>query len=470
MESLGMEPFIDIQRLRQSLQGVVKIREDGSLYLIVPRMFRGELVDRFVWTAAFGATDHLRETAGYIVRAAASALGIWCDSIHPLYAYVSSNRRKPFTVPAFNIRGMTFFIARMIFRSAMSVNAGPVIFELTPSEMEYTEQSPLEYSACILGAALRENYEGPVFIQGDHVKPRHRKGSDVTRPDSSLVDLIDRCIRAGFLNLDIDGSGLVDSSIQDLVRQQESNVSFTCALLKIIRDRQPAGNPISVGGEIGEIGSVLSSSDDLETFMTLFEADRKRHGINPGLSKVSIQTGTTHGGCVTPDGTIEPVELDFTHLGTLSSLSRSRFNLAGTVVHGASTLPKDLFPHFPPAGTIEIHLGTGIQNLILDHSHFPGGLREEIHAYLETHHAEERDESWTDEQFYYKMRKKVWGPFKRAIWSLDGRTRQLVLSDLLQEFRFFMESLSLENTRSLIDKFYPDPAPWILEQPEDFHL
>jgi len=204
--------------------------------------------------------------------------------------------------------------------------------------------------------------------------------------------------------------------------------------------------------------------------MSTFEGDRKKQGINPGLSKLSIQAGTSHGGRVKKDGTLESVTLDFPLMETLSSLSRSRFGLAGVVIHGASTLPKELFQKFPHSGAVEIHLGTGIQNLILDHSHFPGGLREEIHAYLETHHANERDGSWTDEQIYYKMRKKVWGPFKRAIWSLDGRTRQLILSDLLREFRFFMASFCLENTRPLIDKYYPNSGPWVVEQPEDFHL
>jgi hypothetical protein len=73
-----------------------------------------------------------------------------------------------FTVPAINIRGLTYDTARAIFRSAIKNDSGAFIFEIAKSEIGYTEQRPAEYAACCIAAAIKEGYRGPVFIQGDH--------------------------------------------------------------------------------------------------------------------------------------------------------------------------------------------------------------------------------------------------------------------------------------------------------------
>ena len=49
--------------------------------------------------------------------------------------------------------------------------------------------------------------------------------------------------------------------------------------------------------------------------------------------------------------------------------------MAGCVQHGASTLPDDAFHEFPVAGTAEIHLATGFQNIVYDDGGLPDELR-----------------------------------------------------------------------------------------------
>src|SRR5674476_1269786 len=66
-----------------------------------------------------------------------------------------------------------------------------------------------------------------------------------------------------------------------------------------------------------------------------------------GLSKISVQSGTTHGGTVLPDGTIADVKIDFETLRNLSEVARKEYGLAGAVQHGASTLRDADFNHFP---------------------------------------------------------------------------------------------------------------------------
>jgi hypothetical protein len=80
-----------------------------------------------------------------------------------------------FTVPAINVRAMAYDTARAVIRAAKGLNAGAFIFEIARSEIGYTEQRPHEYAAVVLAAALREGFNGPIFIQGDHVQTNAKK-------------------------------------------------------------------------------------------------------------------------------------------------------------------------------------------------------------------------------------------------------------------------------------------------------
>ena len=90
--------------------------------------------------------------------------GIYSSSIHELYMARGKGEFSGFTVPAINLRSMTYDLARAIFRTAKKNNSGAFIFEIAKSEMGYTAQPPVEYTAVVLAAAIKENYTGPVFI------------------------------------------------------------------------------------------------------------------------------------------------------------------------------------------------------------------------------------------------------------------------------------------------------------------
>jgi fructose/tagatose bisphosphate aldolase len=189
---------------------------------------------------------------------------------------------------------------------------------------------------------------------------------------------------------------------------------MTALLAQYVRQIEPQGITVSIGGEIGHIGGKNSTVEEFEAFIQGF---RKRFsGI--GLSKVSVQTGTSHGGMLLPDGTMAKVNLDFDVLRNIGKVARETYGIGGPVQHGASTLPLDLFDQFPASGTIEVHLATGFQNTLFDA--LPEALRTEMHGWVMENCAKERKEGWTDEQFIYKLRKR---PTVRSRKSLPGLTR-----------------------------------------------
>jgi len=386
------------------------------------------------------------------ILAIAYKRGVYPSSIHQLYMARGKGEFSGFTVPAINLRSMTYDLARAIFRVAKKNNASAFIFEIAKSEMGYTAQPPCEYAAVVLGAAIKEGYKGPVFIQGDHFQVNHKKfQEDPEKEINGLKDLIAEAIDAGFYNIDIDSSTLVDLSKNDIKKQQYYNYEVCAKLTQFIRQNQPRGIEISVGGEIGEVGSKNSTPEDLRAFMQGFQ-DRLRKG-RTGISKISVQTGTSHGGVVLPDGSIAQVKLDFETLKTLSKIAREEFGLAGAVQHGASTLPAEAFHKFPEVDTAEVHLATEFQNMIYESKHFPQSLKEKIYAWLKENAASEAKAGESQEQFFYKTRKKALGPFKKEIMGLSADVRDAIAAEVEQKFEFLFKQLNCVNNKDLVDKY-----------------
>src|SRR6187431_393814 len=240
----------------------------------------GDMVDSLAWTAAFGAAPELRGTARWIIRSLAAAANIRPASIHDLYIAMGRGDAQGFTVPAINVRAMAYDTARAVIRSAKALNAGAFIFEIARSEIGYTEQRPHEYAAIVLAAALREGFSGPIFIQGDHVQTNAKKYNSPERDKEleTLRALIKEEIAAGFYNIDIDTSTLVDLSKATLDEQQEVNVSLAADFAAFIRQQEPQGVTVSVGGEIGEVGGKNSDVHELRAYMEGFNAKLKERG------------------------------------------------------------------------------------------------------------------------------------------------------------------------------------------------
>lgn len=411
-------------------------------------------VDALVNRAVFGNDESERDNARRSIMRSAFDLGVVPASIQGLYEASGKGLYKNTTVPAINVRGINYDMSRCIFRAAMSQNVGAFIFEIARSEAGYTAQKPAEYTTCVLAAAIREGFRGPVFIQADHTQVNAAKfKADAEKELSGIRDYIKEAVAAGFLNIDIDSSTIVDLQKPSLDQQQENNCKVTASMTEYIRSIQPKGVTVSVGGEIGEVGGKNSTIEDLKTFMAGYKS-RLKSGTQ-GISKISVQTGTTHGGVVLPDGSIAKVELDFKTLEVLSKMARDSYGMGGAVQHGASTLPEAAFGMFAQVGTAEVHLATGFQNIIFESKHFPKDLRETMYAYLAKNHANEREAGETDEQFYYKTRKRAWGPFKKETWGIPENDKRAIRDELEAQFSMMFQRLNVSNTTNLVAKYVP---------------
>ena len=457
--------FNNQEEINQSLQGIVNWDNDNLIINDTDKL-RTDILDRLVLNAAINSSPEVKGLSRYILKSVALELGIVTSSIQGLYEARGRGEIKGFTVPALNIRGLPYELCRAIFRTAIKTQAGAFIFELAKSEMGYTFQKPQELSAIILGAAIKEGYKGPVFIQGDHFQVNAKNyAKDQDKEIAGLKTFIKDGIAGGFYNIDIDTSTLVDLSKSTVVEQQRANFEVGVELTKYVRELEPAGITISVGGEIGEVGKENSNEQELRAYLDNFNEllEKEKSGAT-GISKISIQTGTSHGGVPLPDGTVAEVNLDFDTLEILSRISRESYGLAGAVQHGASTLPLDLFHKFPELETAEIHLATDFQNMTYGSNLFPNDFKEKIYTHLRKKFAAEKKEGETDEQFIYKTRKKGFGEFKSEFWCLSKEIREGIGQELERKTDFLFDKLAVRDTRSDVIKtvqqtpIFPDLA------------
>jgi fructose/tagatose bisphosphate aldolase len=451
------QEFESLTSLESAAHGILRIEPDG-VEVLDREAVRGEFMDQLVWTAVFGGDDS-RDLARWLIRHIANATGAWTASIHDLYMAAGRNEYSNITTPAINLRGMAYDLARTLFQSMKETGSAQVIFELARSEMGYTQQRPAEYASVVLGAAIREGWEGPVFIQGDHYQASLKAyGKDPEDEIAAVRNLTIEAIKAGYGNIDIDASTLVDLDQPTLKEQQAANYRNTADLTLAIREAEPKGLTVSVGGEIGEVGGTNSTVEDLDAFMEgyLEEMDRHRQKTGrelPGISKISVQTGTSHGGIVLPDGSIQEVNVSFDTLRDISAVAKAKYRLGGAVQHGASTLPEDAFQKFAEADAVEVHLATAFMNAIYDAPSFPAELTKRIHAHLDANNADERKDGQTDAQFYYTARKKALGPFKRELWTLDDAVKGEILETLKGKFTSVMHELGVAGQADLVTRY-----------------
>ncbi len=453
---------VPVLTLIDEMHGALRLGAAGDVEVADEAVLRAN-VGTLARASAFGEPER-QAAARWLLWETSRTLGIVPASIQGLYeARGRGETPSRFTVPAINVRALAFDFGRAVFRAAQARDVGAMIFEIARSEIGYTGQRPGEYIASLMAAAIHEGYRGPLFVQGDHFQiSASRYHEDPDTEMGAVRELLEEAIASGFYNIDVDTSTLVDLDLPTLDEQQRLNASLCAELTAYIRQLEPAGVTVSVGGEIGEVGGKNSTPEELHAFMG--ELGRHLDDGLTGLSKISIQTGTAHGGIVLEDGTLADVSVDFDTLASLSAIAQADYGMAGAGQHGASTLPEEAFGKFAEADACEVHLATNFQNMMFDR--LPEALCEEIFDWLRAEQRQHWKADETEDQFLYSNRKRALGPFKERLWGMDDAVRATIRDAWERQFGFLFERLNVADTRGLVAE-HVTPVP-IARSPESF--
>jgi len=396
--------------------------------------------------AVFGSDD-VKANAHRAAWEIAQALGIYPASIDALYRQFGRSEVSGLTVPAMNMRAIAFQSARGVFRAMRELKVAAAIFELSRGEIGFTGQRPHEYATAILCAAIAEGYTGPIFLQGDHFQVSATRFSENPEAEVAAVEaLISEAISAGFYNIDIDTSTLVDLPQGDVDAQQKPNYALSARLANFIRQAEPDGVTISLGGEIGEVGESNSTVEEVNAYLNGFDACTPSD--QPGLTKLSIQSGTRHGGNVLADGSFGDMPIEFDLIDVLSAICRNRHGLGGCVQHGASMLTLEKISQLPDAGCIEVHLAAAFLNAV--YANLPVELVQQADDWAKENFAGEWKSGWSEAQFLHHARRYPIRVFKQEWWQATN-CHSAVRDVVHQTATAYFKALRVENSRDLIE-------------------
>ena len=171
-----------------------------------------------------------------------------------------------------------------------------------------------------------------------------------------------------------------------------------------------------------------------------------------------MQTGTSHGGVVLPDGTIADVKLDLEALEALVQAARTDYGLAGAVQHGACTLPSDAFGNFPGWRRAEIHLATNFQNMVFDHPALPAELRERMYAWLDANAQSETEGRRLGGAVLLQGAQEGDRSVQGGVLVAAAEdVRDAIAADLERTFGFLFDQLNVNGTAALVRQYVMRP-------------
>ena len=112
-----------IDQLKQNIIDVLTI-DKGDIVISDEKRLRDVLIDDLIYSAIFSTDDEVKLSARWLIRRAGARMGCIVSSIQSLYDAMGNNQVSGFTVPAINLRGITYYSAQAVFRAALKDKVG----------------------------------------------------------------------------------------------------------------------------------------------------------------------------------------------------------------------------------------------------------------------------------------------------------------------------------------------------------
>ena len=118
--------FSSVDQLKKAIEGILKI-EGGNVRVLGEAKLRGSLIDHIVYSAVLSGDAGVKQAARWLIRRAGVTLGVLPSSIQRLYDAMGRGEVTGFSVPALNLRILTYETAQAIFRAGLKgIRADPL--------------------------------------------------------------------------------------------------------------------------------------------------------------------------------------------------------------------------------------------------------------------------------------------------------------------------------------------------------
>lgn len=425
-------PLASPAQLWSLLSNTLDVRAN-RVEIIDPHRLRTERIDPLVYNAVFHDSERLRYFLCWLIRRAAAGMSIYPASAQGLYAAAARGQVRRFTAPALSLRVMTYDAARACFRAAKQSGCGAMVLDLGPNATEGPAQSPVEYATCLLAGAIREGYEGPVFLQADYLRER-RAADEADQRDEfdRFQNLAEEALGAGFFNLELDTSALEDPLAPDPREQERASCADAARLAAFVRKTEPPGVDTNLGVKMRGRGDSEHVARRLRAFMEGFASEfADRAGSVTGIGKLSLDLRSAD-------------ELGASR--DLAEVARREYNLATSVSWGGAPLPEALFAELTRFPVVEAHLGTRYEDLVLNHPGFPAPLRDAMSDWIDKTYGTIRGAEQDRASFQQQLRMPALERFKREMWDLPPESKDPIMADLQRTLLADFKRLDVEDT------------------------
>ena len=182
----AMNSYSTLLEMTEALAPAVRL--EPEIKIVDRAALRDGCLDRLTATAIFAQDTGLRDAARWVIRAAAAACGIHSASIQDLYAARGRGECTGFTVPAINIRGLTYDTARAVFRAARKDDVCP--------------GCKLRDQPCALGQYDQDQYAAP----GPQLATAARRANDHQQQDKREKFSLVQCCKHYPAHVERDGT------------------------------------------------------------------------------------------------------------------------------------------------------------------------------------------------------------------------------------------------------------------------
>jgi len=436
--------FHTIDQLCQGTYGVVQIYPDEpSAYVLnKARLWADNIIDALIQTALFAESEEVKSFTRWLIRETGKQIGNFPASLHPLYQTLaddSENVSHQYVIPSIDISGMTYEMARAVYRARQRTDTGPVIFELNDSD-QMADATPLsDYTVSVIAAAIKEQHAengwGPIFLKRNLKVNIDRSSEELEGKLRELTDTIDRTLDAGIYNISIDAS-VPDGDDNTVEPDPTENARITAELVRYIRSKEPKNTPVTVSGTLTISENLTIAPKQLRTFLQEFQQQISSEEAEKdvrGIATVSIRRSNNSADNSGSDGKLVWSDSNKDMLTNLSNIAREEFALFGIVPRDIPQLSEQSLSDLSDENVTELQYSRDFQNFILNHPRFPRHLGKQIQT---------------------SSQEKNGVSLKKHLWEIEPHLLGIIMRDLEEEFVTLFDRLGIHHTSKLLRSYF----------------
>lgn len=260
------------------------------------------------------------KTVFYVMLSAAQKNEIFLSSLHNLYKGKGNGSiRQHFTIPVIDCTDDSLEQVQQILIAQKTIGFQLCCFGL---KIDDPNNNPYSFITKILGAALKENYSGSIFLHAGNIKFDNKRFNDNRdKLMDELKEKVKKVINLGFYNLTLDSSELIEENRVEILEKILMNLKMVAMATTLwIRNFEPKGISVAVGGVLRLIEDQSSGATILKEYIKRLLKEESRLRFNtPGEDIIKI-------------GVINENNLNIDSLKLMNTIVINEFQMGGIVL------------------------------------------------------------------------------------------------------------------------------------------